>query len=64
MYKKTHVKCTETHVTIKWSCMHQIGHYFGSRRSNRNGQFLLPKTNKALFLRSALLDLNENYNKH
>ena len=48
--------------------MHQIGHYFGSRRSNRNGQFLLPKTNtncyKALFLRSAPLDLNENYDKH
>ena len=48
--------------------MHQIGHHCGSRRSNRNGQFLLPKTNtncyKASFLPSALLDFNENYNNH
>ena len=43
-------------------------HYFDSRRSNRNGRFLLPRTNtnryKALFLRSSLSVFNENYASH
>ena len=45
---------------------HPMRHYFDSRRSNRSGRFLLPKTNtnrhKASFLPSALTVFNENYN--
>ena len=44
---------------------HPMRHYFDSRRSNRSGRFLLPKTNtnhyKALFLPSALSVFNKNY---
>ncbi|WP_419631026.1 reverse transcriptase domain-containing protein, partial [Thiolapillus sp.] len=47
---------------------HPMRHYFDSRRSNRSGRFLLPKTNtnryKASFLPSALSVFNENYNSH
>ena len=41
---------------------HPMKHYFDSRRSNRNGIFLLPRTNtnryKASFLHSALSVFN------
>ena len=47
---------------------HPMSYYSDSRRSNRSGRFLLPKTNanryKASFLPSALSVLNENYNSH
>ena len=47
---------------------HPMRHYFDSRRSNRSGRYLLPKTNtncqKASFLPSALSVFNENYNSH
>ena len=47
---------------------HPMRHYFDSRRSNRNGRFLLPRTNtnhyKALFLPSAVSVFNENYTSH
>ena len=47
---------------------HPMRHYFDSRRSNRIGRFLLPKTNtnryKASLLPSALSVFNENYNSH
>ena len=43
-------------------------HYFDSRRSNRSGRFLLPRTNanryKASFSPSALSVFNENYTSH
>ena len=43
-------------------------HYFDSRRSNRSGRFLLPRTNtnrsKVSFLPSALSVFNENYTSH
>ena len=43
-------------------------HYFDSRRSNRSGRVLLPRTNtnryKALFLPSALSVFIENYTSH
>ena len=42
---------------------HPVRHYFDSRRSNRSGRFLLPRTNtnrcKASFLPSALSVFNE-----
>ena len=47
---------------------HPMRHYFDSRRSNRSGRVLLPKTNtnryQASFLPSALSVFNENYNSH
>ena len=47
---------------------HPMRHYFGSRRGNRSGRFLLPRTNtnryKASFLPSALSVFNENYISH
>ena len=47
---------------------HPVTHHFDSRRSNRSGRFLLPRTNtnryKASFLRSALSVFNENHNSH
>ena len=47
---------------------HPMRHYFDSRRSNRSGRFLLPRTNsnryKASFLPSALSVFNENYISH
>ena len=48
---------------------HPMRHYFDSRRSNRSGRFLLPRTNtnryyKATFLPSALSVFNENYTSH
>ena len=43
---------------------HPMRHFFDSRRSNKSGRFLLPKTNtngyKASFLPPALSVLNEN----
>ena len=48
--------------------IHPIRHYFDSRCSNRNGRYLLPRTNtnhyKASFLPSALSVFNENYTSH
>ena len=47
---------------------HPMRHYFDSKRSNRSGRFLLPKTNtnryKASFLPQSLPVLNENYDSH
>ena len=47
---------------------HPMRHDFDSRRSNRSGRFLLPRTNtncyKALFLPLALSVFNENYTSH
>ena len=47
---------------------HPVRHYFDSRRSNRSGNFLLPRTNtnryKASFLPSAQSVFNENYTSH
>ena len=47
---------------------HPVRHYFDSRRSNRTGRFLLPRTNtiryKASFLPSALSVFNDNYTSH
>ena len=47
---------------------HPMRRYFHSRRSNRSGRCLLPKTNtnryKASFLPSALSVFNENYKSH
>ena len=47
---------------------HPMRHYFDSRRSNRSGRFLLPRTNtnryKSPFLPSALSVFNENYTSH
>ena len=47
---------------------HPMRHYFDSRRSNRSGRFLLPRTNtnryKALVLPAASSVFNENYNSH
>ena len=47
---------------------HPMRHYFDSRRSNKSGRFLLPRTNthryKASFLPSALSAFNENYTSH
>ena len=47
---------------------HPMRHYFDSRRRNRSGRFLLPRTNtnryKASFLPSALSVFNENYTSH
>ena len=47
---------------------HPMRHYFDSRRSNRSGRFLLPRTNtnryKASFLPSAVSVFNENYTSH
>ena len=47
---------------------HPMRHYFDSRRSNRSGRFLLPKTNtdryKASFLPFARSVFHENYNSH
>ena len=47
---------------------HPMRHYFDSRRSNRSGRILLPRTNtkcyKASFLPSALTVFNENYTSH
>ena len=47
---------------------HTMRHYFDSRRSNRSGRFLLPRTNtncyKASFLPSALSVFSENYTSH
>ena len=47
---------------------HPMRHYFDSRRSNRSGRYLLPRTNtnryKASFLPSALSLFNENYTIH
>ena len=47
---------------------HPMRYCFDSRRSNRSGRLLLPKTNtnlyKASFLPSALSVFNENYNSH
>ena len=47
---------------------HPMRHYFDSRRSNRSGRFLLPRTNtnryKASFLPSAPSVFNENYSSH
>ena len=47
---------------------HPLRHYFDSRRSNRSGRFLLPRTNtnryKASFLPSALSIFYENYTSH
>ena len=47
---------------------HPMKHYFDSRRSNRSGRFLLPRTNtnryKGSFLPSALSVFNENYTSH
>ena len=44
---------------------HPMRHYFDSRRSNRSGRFLLPRTNtnryKASFLPSALSVFNERF---
>ena len=53
----------------KWrSCYDPMRHYLDSRRSNRSGGFLLPRTNtnryKASFLTSALSVFNENYTSH
>ena len=47
---------------------HPMRHYFDSRRSNRSGRFLLPRTKtnryKASFLPSVLSVFNENYTSH
>ena len=47
---------------------HPMRHYFDSRRSNRSGRFLLPRTNtnryKGSLLPSALSVFNENYTNH
>ena len=43
---------------------HPMRHYFDSRRSNRNGRFLLSTTNKASFLPSAPSVFDESYNRH
>ena len=47
---------------------HPMRHYFDSRRNNRSGRFLLPRTKtnryKASFLPSALSVFNENYTSH
>ena len=47
---------------------HPVRHYFDSRRSNRSGKPLLPRTYtncyKALFLPSALSVFKENYTSH
>ena len=47
---------------------HPVRHCFDSRRRNRSGRFLLPRTNtkryKASFLPSALSVFNENYISH
>ena len=47
---------------------HPMRHYFDSRRSNRGGRFLLPRTNtnryKASFLPSALSVFNEKHTSH
>ena len=47
---------------------HPMRHCYESRRSNRNGRFLLPRTNKnrykVSFLPSALSVFNENYTNH
>ena len=45
---------------------HPMRHYFDSRRSNRSGRFLLPRTNryKASFLPLVLSVFNENYTSH
>ena len=45
---------------------HPMKHYFDSRRSNRSGRFLLPRTNryKASFLPLELSVFNENYTSH
>ena len=47
---------------------HPVRHYFNSRRCNRSGRFLLPRTNtsryKASFLPSALSVFNETYTSH
>ena len=47
---------------------HPMRHYLDSRRRNRSGRFLLPRTNtnryKASFLPSALSVFNENYTSH
>jgi len=45
---------------------HPKKHYFDSRRSNRSGRFLLPRTNryKASFLPLELSVFNENYTSH
>ena len=47
---------------------HPMRQYFDSRRSNRSGRFLLPRTNanryKASFLPWALSLFNENYISH
>ena len=40
---------------------HPMRHYFDSRRSNRSGNFLLPRTN---ILPWALSVFNENYTSH
>ena len=54
----------KTNANIKWHYnTHPTRHYFDSRRSNRNGRFLLPRTNtnryKASFLASALSVFNK-----
>ena len=47
---------------------HPMRHYFDSRRRNRSGRFLLPRTNtnryKVSFLPSAPSVFNENYTSH
>ena len=47
---------------------HPVRHYFYSRRSNKSGRFLLPRTNtnryKASFLPSTLSVFNDNYTSH
>ena len=65
LYEKRLFK--KTNANIK-NPTHPMRRYLDSRRSNRSGHFLLPKTNtnhyKALFLPSALSVFNENYNSH
>ena len=55
LYEKTTVKKL---MQILNDPTHSVRHHFDSRRSNRNGRFLLPKTNtnryKASFLPSAV----------
>ena len=43
---------------------HPMRHHFDSRRSNRSGRFLLPRTNTNCYKPSALSLINENYTSH
>ena len=68
-FKTLHAKRLYRKLTqILNDATHPMRHFYDSRRSNRSGRFLLPKTNtnhyKALFLPSAPSVFNENDTSH